>query len=165
VPIRPEALGKNFEPGDLFFYVDITGTPNHVVAYMGDGQFTHSLGGRGVIIEGMSAVWGRRVVGRRVLVPARGQGGEGAIAAAGPIMAATAIPCPPSIVPSPDHVRRFLREPIGDMKELGLREICEWRALESALKRRGGPAVEENVAKIKGAVEWLESIEYLQGSL
>ena len=76
-------LGKNFEPGDLFFYVDSTGTPNHVVTYIGQGQFTHSAGGRGVVIDGWKALWGRRIVGRRVLVPAR----EGGTVDDGPIPA------------------------------------------------------------------------------
>jgi hypothetical protein len=165
VPIRAEALGKNFQPGDLFFYVDATGTPNHVVTYLGEGLFTHSAGGRGVVVEGFQAIWGRRIVGRRVLVPARGDEGGGAIPAAGPLHAATVVPCPPSITANPEQVRRYLREPIADMKDLGLREICDWRALGSELKRRGGPEVEGNLVKIDQAVRFLESIEYLEGTI
>jgi hypothetical protein len=165
VPIVPTALGRNFEPGDLFFYVDMTGTPNHVVTYIGDGQFTHSAGGRGVVIDGMQAIWGRRIVGRRVLIPARGDGNNfGAIPAAGPITP-IAIPCPPTITPNPEQVRRYLREPIADTRDLGLKEICEWRALGTALKKRGGPAVEANLTKIDQSIEWLESIEYLEGTM
>jgi hypothetical protein len=164
VPIRPEALGKNFQPGDLFFYVDSMGTPNHVVSYMGDGKFTHSCGGRGVVIDGFEAIWGRRIVGRRVLVPAKGgDGGFGPIPAAGPIVPVR-IPCPPGVAVNPEHIRRFMREPL-DPKELEITEICPWRALGDELKRRGGPAVAENLLRIDEAVSYLESIEFLDGAL
>lgn len=164
VPIDPNNLGKGFEPGDLFFYVDRTGTPNHVVTYIGNGQFTHSASGRGVVVDGFKALWGRRIVGRRVLVPAGGAGENiaiGAIPAAAPLVAQE-IPCPPSIRAKPEEVRRYRLEAIGSFKPFAQREICEWRALKSALQRSGGPAAAENVKKIDGQVEWLESIDALK---
>src|SRR5207302_646360 len=83
----------------------------------------------------------RRIVGRRILVPARGAGGGtvielDAIPPAGPITA-TVVPCPPWITARPEEVRQFEREAI-DPKELGPREICDWRALAAALDGREG---------------------------
>lgn len=157
-------LGKNFEPGDLFFYVDLTGTPNHVVTYIGQGQFTHSASGRGVVVEGFKALWGRRVVGRRVLVPARDNSGPDDA----PIPALAAfrpqeVPCPPSIRPRPEDLRRYRVEPIGDAVDA--REICEWKALEAALAAKPGPASEANIQRIKRQVEWLDSLEALADTL
>ncbi len=157
-------LGKNFEPGDLFFYVDATGTPNHVVTYIGQGQFTHSAGGRGVVVEGFKALWGRRVVGRRVLVPARETGGVDQ----GPIPALAAfrpqeVPCPPSIRARPEDVRRYRVETMGN--QLEVRELCEWKALREALLAKPGPASEANARRIGQQVEWLDSLEALADTL
>jgi hypothetical protein len=163
VSIEPRNLGRGFQPGDLFFYVDRTGTPNHVVTYIGNGQFTHSASGRGVVVEGFKALWGRRIVGRRVLVPAsRAEGyALGPIEAAGPIDAQE-IPCPPSIRALPHEVRRYRLEALGDLKSLGSREICEWRALKTALEAQPGPASTRNAQRIDAQIEWLESIEALK---
>lgn len=157
-------LGKNFEPGDLFFYVDSTGTPNHVVTYIGQGQFTHSAGGRGVVVDGWKALWGRRIVGRRVLVPAR-EGGtvdEGPIPALAPFRPQE-VPCPPSIRARPDDVRRYRVEPLGTA--LGTRELCEWRALKDALEAKPGPASADNARRIAQQIEWLDSLEALADTL
>lgn len=157
-------LGKNFEPGDLFFYVDSTGTPNHVVTYIGQGQFTHSAGGRGVVVDGWKALWGRRIVARRVLVPAR----EGSSADEGPIPALAAfrpqeVPCPPSIRARPEDVRRYRVEPLG--AALANRELCEWRALKDALEAKPGPVSAENAQRIAQQIEWLDSLEALADTL
>lgn len=167
VPIRIDRaqLGRGFEPGDLFFYVDSTGTPNHVVTYIGSGQFTHSASGRGVVIDGYNALWGRRIIARRVLVPAgAGDAPGGAfepIAPSGPLVAEE-IPCPPSIRARAEEIRRFRVEPIGDLRPYASREICDWKALKSALLARPGPATQENAARIDRQIEWLESIEALK---
>lgn len=153
-------LGKSFEPGDLFFYVDLTGTPNHVVTYIGQGQFTHSAGGRGVVVEGFKALWGRRVVGRRVLVPARDTGvaDDGPIPALAPFRPQE-VPCPPSIRARADDVRRFRVESLGNQPPV--REICEWKALEEALRSKPGPASEDNLKRIRQQIETLNSLEAL----
>ena len=159
IAVRPGALGTGFEPGDLFFYVDPAGIPNHVVVYMGDGQFTHSASGRGVVVDGFKALWGRRIVGRRMLVPARGGGGGyGPIPAAGPIVA-QAVPCPPSIRARPEETRRFRIEPLGDFKALPARDLCDWRALAKDLRRRGGRHAESNAVQLDEYVVWLQSID------
>jgi len=160
VPLHPTRLGNGFEPGDLFFYVDPAGIPNHVVVYMGDGQFTHSASGRGVVVDGYKALWGRRIVGRRVLLPARGGGkGYAPIPAGGPIVP-QAIPCPPSIRARPTEVRRFRNEAIaGVIKTLPERELCEWRALAAALRKRGGRASAGNAKELDEYVSWLQSLD------
>ena len=151
-------LGKKFEPGDLFFYVDSTGTPNHVVTYIGQGQFTHSAGGRGVVIEGWKALWGRRIVGRRVLEPAR----EGSTIDDGPIPALAAfrpqeVPCPPSIRARPDDVRRYRVEPL-DVRELYSRELCQVHALRDTLRETPNPIADANVERLVPYIEVLKSM-------
>ncbi|MFO0724905.1 MAG: C40 family peptidase [Myxococcota bacterium] len=166
VRLDPHNLGKGFEPGDLFFYVDSVGVPSHVVTYIGGGQFTHSLGGRGVLIEGMKALWGRRIVGRRVLVPALpgAKGDYGPIPAAGPIRAEE-VPCPPSIHAQPEEVRRFKSEPLADFGPYKNREICEWKALKQALLARPGNASADNATRIDQQIEWLEKLEAVKEEL
>lgn len=168
VHLSPSALGAGFEPGDLFFYVDRVGVPNHVVVYIGDGKFTHSASGRGVVVEGWKALYGRRIVGRRVLLPAS-KGGSGGpseqlpyIPAAGPLAGAVEVPCPPSYRARPEHLASYRSRPISSVGALGLVEICEWKALRAGLTERGGPAVAGNVAKIDAQIEWMESLDFLK---
>jgi len=159
VRVQPSTLGKGFEPGDLFFYVDSTGTPNHVVTYIGQGEFTHSAGGRGVVIEGWRALWGRKVVGRRVLVPARdGAASEGAIPSLAPFRPQE-VPCPPDIRASPDEVRRYKNQPIGDASQIGGGELCAMKSLMIALQAAPDAVAQANVAKLKLTIEWLRSLE------
>lgn len=164
VPISPSNLGKGFEPGDLFFYVDPAGIPNHVVVYMGNGQFTHSASGRGVVVDGFKALWGRRIVGRRVLIPARGGGSDYLPIPSAPSFVPTSVPCPPSIKADLRETRRFskqrlTRSLISELNRAGVREICEWRALSAALKRRRGKTAKKNAREINEYVRWLESID------
>ncbi len=162
VPIEPGRLGVGFEPGDLFFYVDPAGIPNHVVVYIGNGQFTHSASGRGVVVEGFKALWGRRLVGRRVLLPAReGSGQVYAAIPAAPSFTPTAVPCPPSVRPRPDEVRRYRTEALhlAEIKNLPERELCEWKALGEALRRRGGPAGARSASVVDEYTSWIESID------
>jgi cell wall-associated NlpC family hydrolase len=165
VPITRHSLGQGFEPGDLFFYVDPAGIPNHVVVYMGKGRFTHSAGGRGVVVEGFRALWGRRIVGRRVLIPARGGGENDYLPIpAAPAFVATAVPCPPSIRAKSAEVRRFLKQSltpkiISTLNVEVSRDICEWRALGDALKKRGGRMGKSNAKVLREHVRWLESID------
>jgi hypothetical protein len=161
VPIARNGLGSGFEPGDLFFYVDPDGIPNHVVVYMGKGRFTHSASGRGVVIEGFRALWGRRIVGRRMLFPARGHPGEYLAIPAAPPFVATPVPCPPNIKAPANEVRRLLRTDfsLSQIKELKAREICEWRALASALRKRGGKHGRANAIIVDENIAWIESID------
>lgn len=165
--IDPRNLGKGFEPGDLFFYVDSIGVPSHVVTYAGNEQFTHSVSPRGVVLEGMKALWGRRVVGRRVLVPSKGGGARyDAIPAAGPAVPME-IPCPPDIRAAPEDVRRFSRQEItaADMLARKDREICEWKALAARLGSSPDAVGKANVARIEQQIDWLQSLEALRGVL
>ncbi len=165
-------LGRSLEPGDLIFYVDRTGTPNHVVVYMGGDRITHSVSGRGVVIEPLARVYGRRVVARRLLVPRSirdGVGGDGPgfgpVPAAGPVMAVE-VPCPSSFKARRAEVRRFRRQPIPDLRTLGpTRAICDLKALAAALRAKGGPAAADNARRLDGYAEWLDSIEALKGSI
>jgi hypothetical protein len=167
VTLDPNDLGKGLEPGDLFFYLDRVGNTTHVVTYIGEGKFTHSASGRGVVIEGFKALWGRRIVGRRVLVPATGDGNiaaRGAIPAAAPIQPLE-VPCPPTVRARDEEVRRFRLEPIGSFAGYADREICDWRALKSALERATGPASADNIKRIDVQIDWLERIDSLKEQL
>ncbi|MBI4816417.1 MAG: C40 family peptidase [Deltaproteobacteria bacterium] len=165
IPITLRDLGAGFEPGDLFFYVDSIGVPSHVIIYAGNKQFTHSVSPRGVVLEGMKALWGRRVVGRRALVPSKGGGPTfDAIPAAGPAVPLE-IPCPPEIQAAPEDVRKFSRQLISgaDIVERKDRELCEWKALARRLASSPSPEAKANVSRIEQQVEWLQSIEALRG--
>ena len=164
VPISPQQLGKGFEPGDLFFYVDPAGIPNHVVVYMGNGKFTHSASGRGVVVDGFKALWGRRIVGRRVLIPARGDSSEYLPIPSAPSFVATSVPCPPTIEADPREIRRFSKQPltrnlISELNRARVREICEWRALSHELQKQRGRIAKSNRKEIGDYVRWLESID------
>jgi NlpC/P60 family protein len=164
VPIRPAALDKSFQVGDLIFYIDRAEVPSHVVCYAGSGMITHSVSGRGVVIEPVRALWGRRVVARRLFRGGGEEGGElSAIPAAGPIVPQE-IPCPPSVVAKPLEVRAYRTKPV-DIKTLGDREICDFRALADALRAhaKGSPIAIQNANALEEHSKWLESIEALKG--
>lgn len=162
--INKTSPGDGLEPGDLIFYIDRAGVPNHVVVYMGSNMITHSVSGRGVVIEPIRKVFGRRIVARRLLVPSKDGAGFGPIPPAGPIVPLE-IPCPPSYVAKRHEVRRYSRQPIGDLKKLADRDICDFRALADALHGRGTAVAEENARKLDAHALWLESIEALKGTI
>lgn len=66
-PINPENLREGLMPGDLLFFVSRDGHPRHVVLYLEDGLVTHSVSGRGVVIEPIESVAGRFIAPRRVI--------------------------------------------------------------------------------------------------
>lgn len=160
--IRPRRLSAGLEPGDLIFYVDRGGIPNHVVVYAGDGKITHSVSGRGVVMESIAKLHGRRVIGRRLLLPSRG-GGRSRFAAipAAPPAAPVEIPCPPSYAPRPHEVRKWARTPIPAMTALGTPELCEVRLLGEALANRTERIARANATKLEAYAAWLESLEAL----
>lgn len=163
-PRRPDAT---LEPGDLIFYIGRDGRPNHVVTYAGNRTITHSVSGRGVVIDPIRKVFGRSVVARRLLVPKKGgddTAGFAPIPAAGPLRPKE-IPCPPDIRPKRREVRAFAREPIRDWEAFGDRAICDFRALAEALKKRGGPVAQANAKKLEAHALWLDSIEALKGEI
>ena len=168
VPLNPNALGAGFEPGDLFFYVDRVGVPNHVVVYIGDGRFTHSASGRGVVVEGWKALYGRRIVGRRVLVPGSKSGTTGQlpyVPAAGPLADALEVPCPPSYRARPEQLRMYRDREIAEVSGLKLEEICDLRALKDGLARQGGRAAQANVRKLEAQIAWMESLDSLKDAI
>jgi hypothetical protein len=162
LPVDEDRPEKNWQPGDLILYVDRAGVPNHVVVYMGGSQLTHSVSGRGVVIDPMKQLWGRRIVARRLLVPSsRDRGGFGPIPAAGPIVPRE-VPCPPEVVARPLEVRRFKSKSIDDVRVLGERDICDYRALARELESAGDVG-RKNAVKLRAHAEWLESIDALKG--
>lgn len=164
LPVAADRPEKNWEPGDLILYVDRAGIPNHVVVYMGGSMLTHSVSGRGVVIDPMKQLWGRRIVARRLLVPTRGEGGGfGPIPAAGPIVPRE-VPCPPDIAARPLEAKQFRNKPIGDIGKLGARDICDFRALARAIEG-SGEVGRRNAAQLLAHAEWLESIDALKGEL
>jgi hypothetical protein len=164
LPVAASNPEKNWEPGDLILYVDRSGVPNHVVIYMGGSQLTQSVSGRGVVIDPMKHLWGRRIVARRLLVPStRGKSGFGPIPAAGPIVPRE-VPCPPEVTARPLEVKRFASKPIQDMRVLGERDICDFRALGVALEKSGDIG-KKNAAQLFAHAEWLESIDALKGEI
>ncbi|MEM7675202.1 MAG: C40 family peptidase [Myxococcota bacterium] len=166
VTVNPQQLGRTLSPGDLIFYVDKAGVPNHVVVYMGGDRITHSVSGRGVVIEPLNKVYGRRIVARRLLLPGGSRRGPQIepIPAAGPIVAVE-IPCPPSFVASVREVRRWSREPIEDMRRFGDRAICDFKALARALHRKKTKIATYNAKLLDGHASWLTSIEALKGAI
>lgn len=163
VAIQPSAIEKSFQTGDLIFYIDREGIPNHVVVYIGSGQLTHSVSGRGVVVDPLSQLWGRRIVGRRLFK--RADGGErfagNAIPAAGPIVPRE-IPCPPSVTSNALEVRAYKSKPIEDIKPFGERQICELRALAAALRGAGTPIASSNATQIEQVALFLEDIDSLK---
>ena len=167
IPIDPKSPSRGLEPGDLIFYIDRDGVPNHVVVYAGGNMITHSVSGRGVVMDPIRKVFGRRIVGRRMLVPNDEDddlAGFRPIPPAGPIVPLD-IPCPPSIKAKRHEIRRFAGRPIGDLGKLGERDICDFRALAEGLRKRGGKHAEQNAKKLEAHSEWLQSIEALKGEI
>ncbi|MEL7371081.1 MAG: NlpC/P60 family protein [Myxococcota bacterium] len=166
VTVNPQQLGRTLSPGDLIFYVNKGGVPNHVVVYMGNDRITHSVSGRGVVIEPLRKVYGRRIVARRLLIPGGSRRAPQIepIPAAGPIIAVE-IPCPPTFRASRREVRRWSRQPIEDMRGLGDRAICDFKALAGALRRRKTEMAKYNARLLDGHASWLTSIEALKGAI
>ena len=164
LPINKVAPGDGLEPGDLIFYIDSTGAPNHVVVFMGGNTITHSVSGRGVVVEPIRKVFGRRIVARRLLIPSTdGSGSFAPIPPAGPIVVQD-IPCPPDYKAKRDEVRIYGNKSIGDMKVFGDRDICDFRALADALRKKSEIG-EENAKKLDAHAEWLQSIDALKGTI
>ncbi len=170
ITVNPRSLGQTLEPGDLIFYVDERGRPNHVVVYLGRDQITHSVSGRGVVIDPLRRVYGRRIVARRFLVPQRAVPGRrapsgfGPVPAAGPLVSHT-IPCPPSFRARRSEVRAYRRRPIIDLTELGDRAICDHRALAAALRAHRGRVAVANAARLEEFAEWLETVDAARGAI
>jgi hypothetical protein len=163
--LNKTAPGDGLEPGDLIFYIDSSATPNHVVVYMGGNTITHSVSGRGVVVEPIRKVFGRKIVARRLLVPSSdGSGHFGPIPPAGPIVVQD-IPCPADYQAKRFEIRTYAAKPINDMKQLGDRDICDFRALAEALRAKGGEVAEENARKLDAHAEWLQSIDALKGTI
>ena len=170
IAVDPRDLGRTLQPGDLLFYVDPNGTPNHVVVYMGGDRITHSVLGRGVVIDPIRRVYGRRIAARRLLVPQSGRTGGraamplGPIAAAGPV-GVVEVPCPPTFQARQREVRVYRRKAIDGFDVFGDRAICEHRALATALRQDGAPMGLANAARLEAYTEWLTSIDALKGAI
>jgi hypothetical protein len=164
LPVTADRPEQHWVPGDLIFYIDRAGVPNHVVVYMGGSQLTHSVSGRGVVVDGMKQLWGRRIVARRLLIPSsRQSGGYGPIPAAGPIIPRE-VPCPPSVTAKTLEVKRYKQKPIGDIGgELAGRDICDYRALAKAIEG-SGEVGRKNAAQLTAHAAWLEEIDSLKGT-
>ncbi len=164
LPINKVSPGEGLEPGDLIFFVDSTSTPNHVVAYMGANTITHSVSGRGVVVEPIRKIFGRRIIARRLLIPSSDGGGSYApIPPAGPIVIQD-LPCPADYVAKRFEVRTYAAKRIVDMKQFGDRDICDFRALANALRPKGEIGA-ENAQKLDAHAEWLQSIDALKGTI
>ena len=68
-------LSESLKTGDLMFFVNKHGHPRHVVLYLKDGLITHSIEGRGVVIEPIEEIAGRFIAPRRVFKTKEGGGG------------------------------------------------------------------------------------------
>ena len=162
IEINARALSNGLLPGDMIFYVDRVGVPNHVVVYMGDGRITHSVSGRGVVVDPIRQIAGRRIVARRMLVPGTGgSGGFGPIPPAGPIIPKE-IPCPEGIVAKRNELRTYAREGIATFDGFLGRELCDLRALAQGLRSKSGRAAGENANKLDQYIEWTREVGDLQ---
>lgn len=170
LPVDGRDPSRGLQPGDLIFYVDRTGTPNHVVVFAGNDTIVHSTSGRGVVIDPIRKIFGRRVVARRFLIPRSGASGRddsagfAPIPAAGPIIPKE-VPCPPSFRADRTELRKYVAKPLPGFDVLGEREICDFRALAEALRAKGGPAAQANAEKLEAHAVWLESLEALKDEL
>ena len=160
---------QGLHPGDLIFYIGKDGHPTHVVIYAGNDTITHSVSGRGVVIESIRKVFGRRLVARRYLVPRSGgddASGFAPIPPAGP-PEVQELPCPDTYRARRLEVRRYLKEPIGTegLRQMGERDICDFKVLAEELRRHGGNMAEKNARTLEAHTEWLQSLEALKGEL
>ncbi len=157
-------LGRGLEPGDVIFYIDTLGVPNHVVVYAGRDTIAHSTSGRGVVIEPIARLRGRRVVARRFLFPGggdRADGGFRPIPPAGPIVPRE-VPCPADLRPRPGEPARYAREKVDVKRLIPGRDLCDFRALAEALRANGGPVATANAAALDDYVKWVQDIDSLQ---
>jgi hypothetical protein len=167
--LDPARLSAGLEPGDVIFYVDSLMIPNHVVVYAGRDQIAHSTSGRGVVFDPISKLYGRRVVARRMLIPAAGseRGGAGprfaAIPPAGPIVPRE-LPCPPSFRPQRAEVERYARASLELKAPFTARELCDFKVLAEALRRVGGTEALANAEKLDAHVKWVQDIETLEAN-
>lgn len=180
--LNPRRLEDGLHPGDAIFYVNRAGIPNHVVTYVGRGMITHSVSGRGVVMEKISKIYGRRVAARRYLTPPSGGPAqslgdwsaeasspsfEGAIE---PLSAAEIqdIPCPDRYRADPSQVALYAREDVKlDLGRWADRELCEIRALAEALLKDAEPGTmaARNGAALQELARWVEDIETLAQDL
>ena len=165
--IDPHSPSKGLEPGDLIFYVDPEGTPNHVVVYVGRNQITHSVSRRGVVLDPISKLYGRRIVGRRFLVADPSPSHEliSPLVSSAPRPEAVTIPCPSSYRPRLADVRRWRRHKIDSFETFESYELCDVRSLSQALARFEAETPKYNVAKLRVYAEWLNSLEALKEDL
>ncbi len=155
----PRNLSRGLEPGDLIFYIDRLGIPNHVVTYAGKDTIAHSVSGRGVVFDPISKIYGRRVVARRLLIPkSGGNRGFAAIPPAGPILPKE-IPCPPEFKARPHELRLWSNKLITELKVFGDRELCEVRVLKEALRAKDAPIARQNADKLDFVEQYLENID------
>lgn len=167
ISLNPKRLAEGLEPGDLLFYVDGTGTPNHVVIYAGGGKVTHSVSGRGVVVDPIRKVYGRRLVARRLLIPSsRNRQQSAPMLASGPIEVQL-VPCPAEFKASPRELRRLQKRRIQpqELTAFSDRAICELLALSDALLSRKSPTAQQNGKTLKAHAEWMDSVEALRGGL
>lgn len=167
--LNPANPSSGLFPGDLIFYIGSSGRPNHVVVYAGNNTITHSVSGRGVVIDPIRKVFGRRLVARRYLVPRSGDddaSGFAPIPSAGPLEVQE-LPCPKSYRARRHEVRRYEKHPLqaDDLGQMGERDICDFRALAEALRGRDGDLAKRNARTLEAHTEWLQSIEAFKGVL
>ena len=164
LPLNPNNLSQGLEPGDVIFYVNSSGVPNHVVVYAGRNRITHSESGRGVVVDRMRRLRGRRVAARRFLLPAGG-GRFAEVPQAGALKTQE-IPCPVSVVARRSEIQRYSRQTLDQrgIAAMGARDICDFRVLAQALKKRGQVG-KENAERLIKHAQWLQDIEFLEDQL
>ena len=171
IPLRLNASDPSdgLHPGDLIFYIGSDTRPNHVVIYAGNRTITHSVSGRGVVIDPIRKVFGRKLAARRYLVPrAAGNDASGfePLPPSGPLEVQE-LPCPPSYRARRHEVRRYLKQTLraGDLRAMGERDICDFKALAQQLTEQGGSVALKNARTLESHTEWLQSIEAFKGTL
>lgn len=166
IPLAKKDLTRGLVPGDLIFFVNAAGIPHHVVVYAGGGRITHSESGRGVVVDGISRVYGRRLVARRVVATGGrqqsrvggGTGGYTAIQPEGPAIPIE-VPCPPQIRARRSDVHALTRSVDPDLGDaLADRDLCELRALATALERSRSPAAAQNAERVRALAAWQETL-------
>ncbi len=152
-------------PGDLIFYLGVDGRPNHVVIFAGNDTIVHSVSRRGVVVDPIRKVFGRRIAARRFLIPRAGGGSNSfqPIPAAGPLVVQE-IPCPPSFKPRRAEIRKYSQRSvqIKSLANLEKREICDFRALADAVEGKSAIG-RKNALVLRQHAEWLQSLEHLKG--